>query len=230
MFCFNKSVHSLPSGPFSYFCTSLILIVSILVLLWPRGWLRQKVEETSSATAVAEPVFFGQRVDCPPDRVKQPRTTHILVSVPVDLVVADDGDTLSINWPDGDEETVRILGIDTAEVAHDFPKMDDQPYGPDGRGFIQGVLAMTERLELVRADCLDKYGRTLGHFLVNGRNYSPLVIEAGLALETVSDYGDNGLPEFSSEVLEAADRSAPPLLIETPSAFRKQMREKYPPL
>lgn len=226
---FSKVVRYLPNGPFRYFCISLFSTALILILFWPRGGLRRIVEETSSAVAVAEPVFFGQRVDCPPDRARQLRTTHVLVSVPVDLVVADDGDTLSINWPYGDEETVRILGIDTAEVTHDFPKMDDQSYGPDGRGFIRGVLAMTRQLELVRADCLDKYGRTLGYFLVNGRNYSPVVIEARLAIETVVERGDNGLPEFSSEVLEAADHSDPPLLSETPSAFRARMREKYPP-
>jgi len=159
----------------------------------------------------------------------QPQLAHRRIPVPMEWIEIDDGDTFSIWWPE-DVETVRILGIDTAEVAHDIPKMDDQPYGPDARGFMQGVLAMANKIEIERADCLDKYDRTLAYvFMGDDQNYSVLVVEAHLAFETVTKYGDNGFPEYASEVLEASDAVVMPYFEETPSQFRKRMRVKYPP-
>jgi endonuclease YncB( thermonuclease family) len=60
------------------------------------------------------------------------------------------------------------------------------------------------RIDLLRSAFLDRYGRTLGYFFLDGRNYSVLVIEAGLSRETITHYGDNGLPREAQEVLEAA--------------------------
>ena len=51
------------------------------------------------------------------------------------------------------------------------------------------------RCELLRSSTLDPYGRTLGYLFLNGRNYSVLVVQARLSAETVTFYGDNGLPD-----------------------------------
>jgi len=59
---------------------------------------------------------------------------------------------------------------------------------------------------------------------LNGRNYSVLVVEARLAAESVTFYGDNGLPGEAAEVLAAA-KSAGPLPFEPPHAYRARMRE-----
>ena len=79
---------------------------------------------------------------------------------------------------------------------------------------------MAESVELLRAAETDGYGRTLGYLFVNGRNYSVLVITAGYAVETVSHYGDNGLPEESEAVL-AASRDVGPVPFEAPYQFRR---------
>ena len=155
----------------------------------------------------------------------QPRPS--LERIPVDPALIDvgDGDTVVIRWSDEDAERVRILGIDTPEVAH--PSMgwyDDQPYGPEATAFAEGVFAMAESVELLRAAETDGYGRTLGYLFVNGRNYSVLVIAAGYAVETVSHYGDNGLPEVADAVL-AASREVGPAPFEAPYQFRRRMRE-----
>ena len=71
---------------------------------------------------------------------------------------------------------------------------------------------------------LDPYGRTLGYLFLNGTNYSLLVIDAGLAEESVSRYGDNGFPKEAAEVLAAAKAQGPPPF-ESPGAFRARMRE-----
>jgi len=150
-----------------------------------------------------------------------------LERVPVDPALIDvgDGDTVTIRWSDEDSERVRILGIDTPEVAHhSMGWYDDQPYGPEATAFAEGVFAMAESVELLRAAEPDGYGRTLGYLFVNGRNYSVLVVAAGYAVETVSHYGDNGLPEASEAVL-AASREVGPVPFEAPYKFRGRMRK-----
>lgn len=147
------------------------------------------------------------------------------VPVPIDLIDVGDGDTVTIHWPDRDAERIRILGIDTPEVAH--PGMgwyDDQPYGREASAFAKGVFAMAESVELLRAGEPDRYGRTLGYVFVNGRNFSVLMIEAGLAVETVNHYGDNGLPGEAAAVLEAAGKVGP-VAFDEPYKFRRRMRE-----
>jgi endonuclease YncB( thermonuclease family) len=150
-----------------------------------------------------------------------------LEKVPVDPALIDvgDGDTVVIRWGDDDAERIRILGIDTPEVAHhSMGWYDDQPYGPEATAFAEGVFAMAETVELLRAGEPDGYGRTLGYLFVNGRNYSVLAVKAGYAVETVSHYGDNGLPEEAEAVL-AASRTVGPVAFEAPYRFRKRMRE-----
>ena len=155
----------------------------------------------------------------------QPRPSGVRVPVPVQLVSVDDGDTVQIRWPQGDLEIVRLLGIDTPEtrhVEHDIPF--DQAFGKEARAFAQGAFAAATQIELLRSKTLDPFGRTLGYAFVNGVNYSLLVVKARLAEESVSRYGDNGLPKEAAEVLAAA-KAAGPLPFEPPGAYRARMRE-----
>ncbi|HEY5906872.1 MAG TPA: thermonuclease family protein [Vicinamibacteria bacterium] len=155
----------------------------------------------------------------------QPRPSGVRVPVPVQLVSVDDGDTVQIRWPQGDLEIVRLLGIDTPEtrhVEHDIPF--DQSFGKEARAFAQGAFAAATQIELLRSKTLDPFGRTLGYAFVNGVNYSLLVVKARLAEESVSRYGDNGLPKEAAEVLAAA-KAAGPLPFEPPGAYRTRMRE-----
>jgi len=155
----------------------------------------------------------------------QPRPHGTRIEVPADRIEVDDGDTVTIDWPDGDREIVRILGIDTPEtqhIAHDLPF--DQSFGREALGFARGAFATATKVEMVRASTKDTYGRTLGYLFLNGRNYSAMILGAGLAEESVSRYGDNGLPA-EAEACLAASREAGPLPFESPGEFRKRMRE-----
>ena len=159
------------------------------------------------------------------DEPTQSRPSLQRISVDPNLIDVGDGDTVIIRWSVADTERVRILGIDTPEVAH--PSLgwyDDQSYGPEATAFAEGVFAMAESVELLRAAEADGWGRTLGYIFVNGRNYSALAISAGYAVETVSHYGDNGLPELADEIL-AASREVGPVPFEAPFRFRRRMRE-----
>ncbi|MEZ4387025.1 MAG: thermonuclease family protein [Candidatus Krumholzibacteriia bacterium] len=155
----------------------------------------------------------------------QNRPSLVRIAVDPRLIDVGDGDTVVINWTDDDRERVRILGIDTPEVAHPGYGMPyDQPFGPEAAAFAAGAFAAGTEIELVRAAETDTYGRTLGYFSINGRNYSVLAIAAGFAVETVSHYGDNGLPEQAEAVL-AATRQAAPVPFEPPYQFRRRLRE-----
>lgn len=165
----------------------------------------------------------GRRDRTPP--APQTRTHSSRVPVDASTVEIDDGDTAVVRWPNGDAETVRILGIDAPETRH--PEHDlpfAQQFGDEARAFGLGVFAVGRRVELLRAATLDPYGRTLGYFFVDGENYSVLIVRARLAEETVSRFGDNGLPREAAEVASAA-KAAGPLPFESPGAFRARMRD-----
>jgi endonuclease YncB( thermonuclease family) len=149
------------------------------------------------------------------------------VRVPVQkaLITHDDGDTLTIRWPDAGAETVRILGIDTPEVLHlDHEIPFPQPFGYEAAGFLEGCVATADKVELLRSGQKDPFGRTLGYLFVNGRNYSVLVLGARLAVESVTRYGDNGLPAEAQACLAAA-KGAGPAPFEDPHVYRARMRE-----
>jgi endonuclease YncB( thermonuclease family) len=140
-------------------------------------------------------------------------------------VTVDDGDTAVVTWERGDSEVVRILGIDCPETRHpehDLPYA--QQFGEEARAFARGAFASATKLELLRAATVDPYGRTLGYFFIDGRNYSVMVVRARLAEESVSRYGDNGLPKEAAAVAEAA-KAAGPMPFESPGAVRGRMRD-----
>jgi endonuclease YncB( thermonuclease family) len=154
----------------------------------------------------------------------QPRPHGQRVRVDPAAVTVEDGDGVLIRWGDKDTEIIRILGIDTPEVRrleHNLPY--DQSSGPEARAFAQGAFAAATEVELLRSPTLDPYDRTLAYLFINGRNFSVMTIKAGYSGETVSHYGDNGLPRESAEVLAAA-KGAAPLPFEPPHLYRARMR------
>ncbi|MFN8547592.1 MAG: thermonuclease family protein [Candidatus Eisenbacteria bacterium] len=159
------------------------------------------------------------------DPTPQDRPFGKRVSVAPEQVKVDDGDTVVIDWRNGDVETIRILGIDTPEtqhIEHNIPF--DQPFGREAMGFAEGAFAAATQIELLRSPTKDPYGRTLGYLFLNGRNYSELVILAGLAVETVSHYGDNGCPDEAKAVTAAAAKAGP-VAFEAPYEYRNRMRK-----
>lgn len=161
------------------------------------------------------------------NRPTQPQTrTHgKRVDIPVSAMKVDDGDTFDIVWAEGDTEIVRVLGIDTPETRHDAHNIpQDQDGGPEARAFARGAVAFADKVEILRTDKLDPYGRSLAYVFLDGRNYSVEVVKAHLAYESVSHYGDNGFPEESKAVLAAAEVAGKPPF-EPPFEFRRRMRE-----
>ncbi len=145
--------------------------------------------------------------------------------VPVDptTVWVDDGDTIRITWPEGQRESVRILGIDAPEVRHKHdPIPTDQPHGPESLAFARKWILGARRLELMRASHRDRFGRTLGYLFVDGVNYSVLAIEHHMAESTIERFGTSGFPREAAQVVAAARRAGPPPF-ESPVRFRDRM-------
>ena len=167
----------------------------------------------------------AQRAEARPSPSPQPRAHSTRVQVEPQAITVDDGDTVVIRWGARDSEIVRMLGIDTPEtrhLEHNLPY--GQPFGPEAQAFARGAFAGATQIELLRASTVDPYGRTLGYLFLNGKSYSVLVVEERLAYESVSHYGDNGLPREAAAVLEAA-KAVGPLPFEPPWEFRNRMRD-----
>jgi endonuclease YncB( thermonuclease family) len=193
-----------------------LALVAVLLSLRASTAVAQAPGPRPTATGAAEPR---------PKPSPQLRPHSMRVPVDPSRIQVDDGDTVVIGWSKGDHEIVRILGIDTPEtrhLEHNLPYA--QSFGPEARGFAQGAFAAATQVELLRASTVDPYGRSLGYLFLNGRNYSVLVVRARFSAETVTFYGDNGLPREAAEVLAAA-KAAGPVPFEPPHVFRGRMRD-----
>ena len=204
-----------------------VLAVSAFGLLLAAGGQNPAAMASSDApVAQATPAATAApRASTPRERKPQTRPSGARIAVEPLKVRVDDGDTAVIQWGAADAETVRFLGIDTPETRHpqhDLPYA--QAFGPEARAFAQGAFATASRIELIRSPTIDPYGRTLGYFFLNDKNYSVLVVSARLAEESVTRYGDNGLPAEAAAV-QAAAKAAGPLPFESPGDFRRRMRE-----
>jgi endonuclease YncB( thermonuclease family) len=156
----------------------------------------------------------------PPANAEEPAR----VVVAKESLFFDDGDSVVVRWKDAEPETVRLLAMDTPEVAHlehDLPY--PQPFGSEAAGFLAGCVAVADKIELLRSGQKDAFGRTLGYLYVNGRNLSVLLLAARLAVENVSRYGDNGLPVQAAECVAAA-KAVGPVAFEDPHFYRQRMR------
>jgi micrococcal nuclease len=94
-----------------------------------------------------------------------PANGAVIANATVARVV--DGDTLDVSI-DGREERVRMIGIDTPEVAHDgSPERPGNPaecFGPEATAFTAGLVAPGTAVRLER-DVVgrDDYGRVLAY-------------------------------------------------------------------
>ena len=132
----------------------------------------------------------------------------------------EDGDTFFLQG-----ETIRVLGIDTPEIAHPEMGMNEpQPYGIAATESTRVWLARGEVLEYV-PDGRDKYGRRLAHVFIDGELLAVMLINAALAYETVSFYGDNGFPDLAEQILEAS-RTAPKPDFEPPYQWKRKQRQR----
>jgi endonuclease YncB( thermonuclease family) len=193
------------------------LVVAMVLLSQPLGFI-----DTASLARAQSPTPAAEAGA----QERKPQTRPHGKRMPVDpaTIRVGDGDTVEIK-SGSDVEIVRILGIDCPETRnpeHNLPY--SQSFGEEARGFAMGAFASASKVEVLRADMMDPFGRTLGYLFVNDRNYSELVVSARLAVESISRFGDNGFPEEAKSVLAAA-KAAGPVPFEAPGDYRRRMRD-----
>lgn len=140
------------------------------------------------------------------------------IPVPKASIHYDDGDTFSF-----DGTTIRVLGIDTPEIAHPehgFP--EGQAYGPEAAARAEELIRAADRITYVPYQN-DQYGRLLAHVFLDGELLGVKLVEEQLAYETISHYGDNGFPRIADAIMKAAEKAGTPPF-EPPHQWRREHR------
>jgi len=143
-------------------------------------------------------------------------------AVAVDLkeIDFDDGDTFFYR-----NQPIRVLGIDTPEVTDpDVGIFEDQPFGPAAAESTRVWITRARRVEMAY-DGRDIYHRRLAHVFVDGELLAVKLLDAGLAYENVSHFGDNGFPDLADQILQAA-HDGPRPAFEPPHQWRKKHQRK----
>lgn len=100
-----------------------------------------------------------------------------------EVVAVIDGDTFDVQLPDG-RARVRIIGIDTPEIAHREGEVDEC-YARPALAALDSLLyrrTVTLQADPTQADT-DKYGRLLRHVDYDGVNVALAALKAGLGEE-----------------------------------------------
>ena len=142
--------------------------------------------------------------------------------VPLDKakVEVEDGDTFIY-----EEQRVRMLGIDTPEVDSPYHHGNQNPWGTTASNFLKRKVSEATKIEMIRIPERDPYDRMLAYLLLDGRNVNAEIVRVGLAYESVTHYGPQGLDDYANEVMEAAKLQPAPKF-EKPWEWRKQHRKE----
>lgn len=123
--------------------------------------------------------------------------------VPVERII--DGDTIVVNIG-GKNETVRLIGIDTPEIAHG--KTKTECFGQEAKRKSQEVLTgkMVRLQDDKSQSNRDKYNRLLRYiFLEDGTLVNKLLIEQGFAFEYTYDLPYQYQKEFKEAQVAARE-------------------------
>ena len=105
------------------------------------------------------------------------------------VVRVADGDTLTVRFDSGEEETLRLLDIDTPETVH--PNRPEECFGAQASDYTKGLMRQRVRVEPMGRD---RYGRLLAYVWTgdgeDGVLWNVRLLEAGLAV--YNDYGNPG--------------------------------------
>ena len=91
-----------------------------------------------------------------------------------------DGDTFVCRFPDGKEEKIRLIGVNTPETSHQ--KKGVENYGKEAKEFTKNTLSgKWVKLELDMQP-RDRYGRLLDYvYLEDGTFFNALLVQEGYA-------------------------------------------------
>jgi len=105
------------------------------------------------------------------------------------VVRVADGDTLTVRFGNGEEETIRLLDVDTPETVH--PSRPEECFGAQASDYTKGLMRQRVRIESMGRD---RYGRLLAYVWTgdeeDGVLWNVRLLEEGLAV--YNDYGNPG--------------------------------------
>ena len=109
------------------------------------------------------------------------------------VVHITDGDTLTILTNANEQVTIRLAGIDTPEKA--------QPFGNKAK---QALAALSfQKQASVEVETKDRYGRTVGRVIVNGKDVNAELVRQGMAWVYRKYTNDQKLYALEAEAKQA---------------------------
>ena len=118
------------------------------------------------------------------------------------VVRVADGDTLTVQFDDGEEETIRFLDVDTPETVH--PTVPEECYGAQASDFTKTLMGQRVGIE---EEGRDRYGRLLAYVWTSadegGQLWNVRLLEEGLAV--YNDYGNPG--QYADTTRAAAEQA-----------------------
>ena len=199
---------------------ALILIGVMIGLALSGQGERGEDVQTSPSAATAAPVPTSTRASSPtPTERTESEETSFCAASPTPAEVSDsesapadaewgvvvrvaDGDTLTVQFDDGEEETIRFLDVDTPETVH--PTRPEECYGAQASDFTKTLMGQRVRIE---EEGRDRYGRLLAYVWTTadegGQLWNVRLLEEGLAV--YNDYGNPG--QYADTTRAAAEQA-----------------------
>lgn len=160
------------------------------------------VESTQTTTSTERPqeggTAEGPATRKPRERRRERRHRRRKPGVRAQVVDVTDGDTISVRFPGGREESIRYIGVDTPETVH--PTEPVGCYGPKASHFNEALVAGRQvRLRFDR-ERRDYYGRLLAYVYRGGLFVNAELVRRGLARAVY--YSPNGAFRYRFESLQ----------------------------
>lgn len=134
-------------------------------------------------------------------------------------IIVLDGDTVL-----HEGRVLRFLGVDTPERGAPWFAGDQEPWASRASQLVERALRGARRATILRSGREDARGRELVHLLVDDEPVALRLVEAGLAVETVSAFGDGDFPGIAARIV----RATRPVPFEDPWAWRRAHRIEPP--
>ncbi len=94
-----------------------------------------------------------------------------------EVISVKDGDTLKIKHNDGNIDTVRLLGLDAPEIAHNSKEIS-QPYGEYCKSLLDSLF-LTNKSISIETSHRDNYGRNLARVIIKELDVNLYIIQKG---------------------------------------------------
>ena len=118
------------------------------------------------------------------------------------VVRVADGDTLTVRFDNGEEETLRLLDIDTPETVH--PSKPEECFGAQASDYTKRLMGQRVRVE---EKGRDRYGRLLS-YVWSGDDEDSVLWNVRLLEEGLAVYNDYGNPGRYADISRAAAEKA----------------------